>query len=382
MCTSELFTTVYADGSEKRTRQDNRCSKVPSGFLCANPRIVNHPTVYETASSSHFPPTPRLTPYGSPRPSTPLAYSSANESDNSRRSSDRKRVYIAGQKVIDVTRKSGKPRARDERIIIVDGPPTPRTPPQHFAMPFTAPSSPRTGYQMAAAHHARRERERDSLRPVIVDERPSRHVHFGAASPAYLSPNSRQQYAAEPAYAAPSSDDERRRRRSHRETRYHDTPEGHQRQADRERARELERIIAAQQSSRRQPQQEADPEVERNIRKAERIARLNERIDARPAVPVPTLRRTATDFTGEERERELREAVRGLDLNERVLRRSQTNTTMPRRDVRREQQAVEEEEEAQRRRLAERMMPRRRATVGPGSRRHRVLYDDGMYRWE
>ncbi|KAM0281410.1 hypothetical protein ACHAQH_003533 [Verticillium albo-atrum] len=380
MCTSELFTTRYADGSEKRTRQDNRCSQVPPGFLCANPRIVNHPTNYESSSSSHLPPTPRLTPYGSPRPSTPLAYSSANESDNSRRSSDRKRVYISGQKVIDVTRKSGKARARDERIIIVDGPPTPRTPPQHYGMPFTAPSSPRTGYQMAAAHHARRERERDSLRPVIVDERPSRHVRFDAA-PAYQPSSSRRQFVAEPAYAAPSSDDERRRRRSsRRETRFHDKDE-YQQQADRERAAELERVIAARES-RRQPQQEIDPELERNIRKAERIARLNERIDARPAVPIPTLRRTATDFAGEERERELLEAVRGLDLGERPLRRSQTNTTLPRREARREQQAIEEEEEAQRRRLAERMMPRRRATVGPGSRRHRVLYDDGMYRWE
>jgi hypothetical protein len=34
------------------------------------------------------------------------------------------------------------------------------------------------------------------------------------------------------------------------------------------------------------------------------------------------------------------------------------------------------------RRLRERLMPRRRATVGSGTRRHPVLYDDGLYRWE
>ncbi|KAM3461342.1 hypothetical protein NHJ6243_005126 [Beauveria neobassiana] len=33
-------------------------------------------------------------------------------------------------------------------------------------------------------------------------------------------------------------------------------------------------------------------------------------------------------------------------------------------------------------RLRERMLPARRASIGPGSRRHRVAYGDGMYRWE
>jgi hypothetical protein len=41
-----------------------------------------------------------------------------------------------------------------------------------------------------------------------------------------------------------------------------------------------------------------------------------------------------------------------------------------------------EEEEAMKRRLRERQMPRRRFSVGPAQRRHRVAYDDGMYRWE
>jgi hypothetical protein len=38
------------------------------------------------------------------------------------------------------------------------------------------------------------------------------------------------------------------------------------------------------------------------------------------------------------------------------------------------------EEEALKQRLRERQMPR--FSVGTGYRRHRVLYDDGMYRWE
>jgi hypothetical protein len=46
------------------------------------------------------------------------------------------------------------------------------------------------------------------------------------------------------------------------------------------------------------------------------------------------------------------------------------------------QRLEEEEEEALRQRLRERQLPRRRFSVGPGHRRHRVLYDDGVYRWE
>ncbi len=42
----------------------------------------------------------------------------------------------------------------------------------------------------------------------------------------------------------------------------------------------------------------------------------------------------------------------------------------------------EREEEEMKRRLRERQMPKRRFSVGPGNRRHRVLYDDGVYRWE
>jgi hypothetical protein len=41
-----------------------------------------------------------------------------------------------------------------------------------------------------------------------------------------------------------------------------------------------------------------------------------------------------------------------------------------------------EEEEAMKQRLRERQMPQRRFSVGPGRRRHRVVYEDGVYRWE
>ena len=74
-----------------------------------------------------------------------------------------------------------------------------------------------------------------------------------------------------------------------------------------------------------------------------------------------------------DRDAELAEALRRLNFEEQ--RREEKARSLEAKQAR-------EEEAAQRQRLKERMMPKRRATVGPGSRRQRVLYDDGVYRWE
>ncbi|KAL7915897.1 hypothetical protein GGI35DRAFT_485370 [Trichoderma velutinum] len=48
----------------------------------------------------------------------------------------------------------------------------------------------------------------------------------------------------------------------------------------------------------------------------------------------------------------------------------------------REEEEQGEEEEAQRQRLRQRMNNQRRSSTGSNTRRHRVIYDDGRYRWE
>jgi hypothetical protein len=50
------------------------------------------------------------------------------------------------------------------------------------------------------------------------------------------------------------------------------------------------------------------------------------------------------------------------------------------RTRRAEEERRAEDESLQR--LRERQLPRRRFSVGPGNRRTRVMYDDGLYRWE
>jgi hypothetical protein len=77
----------------------------------------------------------------------------------------------------------------------------------------------------------------------------------------------------------------------------------------------------------------------------------------------------------------------GLSLAERVDERALVEEAEVRRRMEERDRAMRarmeaEKEEAMRQRLRERQLPRRRFSVGPAQRRHRVLYDDGVYRWE
>ncbi|WYZ40929.1 hypothetical protein EsH8_IV_001270 [Colletotrichum jinshuiense] len=352
MCTTDAYTDVYPDGRVREYQQPSFCSASRNGHLCANPVVYKHPPrsvsypspmpVYPPAGPAYpfpqqMPPTP---PLGSPRG----ASSSGNEADRARRdssSSERKHrksgVYVNGQRVLDLNRKT---RTRGERIVIVDSPPTPRTPPKQFASPYTAPPSPNAGGD--TPHFRYSHVPRETLRPVIVDERPRAKVEIEVIDNTH-----RRHHSSDSRYSHTSADDEERRRRR------------------RERERERE-------------ERERQEEEERQKRIRARIDAQNAKISRRQAVPVPPapLKRTSTGYappsTDRQREQDLVDAVRRLDIAERLA--------SDRRA--REEREREEEEEAQRRRLMERMMPRRRATVGPGSRRHRVLYDDGLYRWE
>jgi hypothetical protein len=77
----------------------------------------------------------------------------------------------------------------------------------------------------------------------------------------------------------------------------------------------------------------------------------------------------------------------GLNLEDRageraLIAEAEIRRRMEERDRAIRARMVEQEEEALRQRLRERQMPQRRFSGGPGNRRHRVLYDDGLYRWE
>ncbi|KAF9875427.1 hypothetical protein CkaCkLH20_07247 [Colletotrichum karsti] len=343
MCTTDVYTDVYPDGRRSEYQTPTLCSHSRNGRLCANPTVYNHTprsVGYPTQMASsyqypqHLPPSPPLSsPRGhsaeSPRPRT-----GSSSSDRNRRPSG---VYVNGQRVVDLNRKH---RPRAERIVIVDSPPTPRTPPKQFTMPYTAPPSPNAGGNVP--HFGYSHVPRNTLRPVIVDERP----RPPKVEIEVIDGGHRRRHSSDSRHSA---DDEERKRRRH--------------EKERKERKEREERERAEEDQRRQ-------------RVRSRIEAQNERIARRPAVPVPPapVRRSSTGYANVplSADEDLVDAVRRMEINERLAAERRA----------RELREREEEDEAQRRRLMERMMPSRRATVGPGSRRHRVSYDDGVYRWE
>lgn len=340
MCTSNEYTYVYPDGRrEKLPRQTTLCPASRHGVPCAHNVVYKYPPQQvpfpgQQASSApaasspylsaQFPPTPTYTP----RSTTPN-YRSGDESDRSAgyhsgssasrsKGSSSKRaptVYINGQKVYDSFSRRG------ERVVLVDGPSTPRTPPSKHASP-NMPSSPVSPYIVDAD---RRQSSSSSRRPVIVDDSGRVEIDIVDA-------------------------DRRGHRREHKR---HTSSSSYNSYDEDDLARH--RRKEAERGQRRQ--------AERESRLRGRIAQANAEIADRPPVPqAPQPPRRSATFS-RKREAELVDAVRRMDIKDSERRRQ------------------EAEDEAQRQRLMERMMPRRSATVS-GGRRHRVVYEDGTYGWE
>ena len=154
---------------------------------------------------------------------------------------------------------------------------------------------------------------------------------------------------------------------------------------------EREREERAERERRRRAleREELEAEREEERRREERMRALDEEIRRRPAVPVPPapLRNRPYLRPVIDQSEALQGMMGGLRLDGRLGERVIVDAAAERRRLEERdrvlrQRLVEDEEEALRQRLRERQLPRRRVTVGPGHRRHRVLYDDGLYRFE
>lgn len=335
MCTTRLYTERYPDGHREKSYRYERCNEARLGLPClesasSSRSRTTQPTYYP---ETYLPPTPSYTPVSS----TPV-YRSGDDSDRSYHSSSSTgrrrsgRYYVTDNQYLEVNPRSYRPVQREsvrraaERVVIVESPPTPRTPPQTFTFPHSAPSSPNFGHSVPHVVQASpRVRDTTRRRPIIVDERPRPRVQIVEPSPERTKSHSRNGSAEKPRPATTTTTSSSR----------------DQEKLERQRAE---------------------------------IARQNAEINSRPSVPVSRpLKRSTTSYTPAafDTAAEVTDPFARLDLN---------------RDQRREERARRQEEKAEQeamdRRLRERLMPRRRATVGPGTRRHRVLYDDDLYRWE
>lgn len=425
MCTSDIYRSIGHDGVHRETREIHRCTAFKRGIPC-DPIVYRHPvaaprpTVTPSPASSvghsapvdipnpsprysstgaYFPPSPRLTP----GQNTPVTYhTSDSEGDRSAASSSASRekrrprrpsVYVssAPPHIVEAasspttTRRrtstsyhhSSKPStgSSSTRIVIVEAPPTSRTPPQAFDAPRTAPSSPSFPSIPAGEDNLR-------YRPVIVDERPresrdrdSKHHHqrvrievpgSGLEVPSGSAAHHQSQRQSSGGHRRQASDGSHRSRGSSGHN------SGTSDEERRHRRREKERAEA---------QAEAQEEARRQKRES-RIAQANLKISLRPTqplssrrpAPAPVYIRPTVDLP----------ATAGLGLvsppaEPVVISKPWAPRPAP---VIIDDEDDEENEEAREQRLRERMMPHRRATIGAGSRRHRVEYQDGMYRLE
>lgn len=353
MCTTNIYTYLRSNGRSEKTYRPTLCSASRQGRPCANNVVFQHPPSqlvgsYDSSSyadpnyyTDQLPPTPQY----SSGPSTPI-YRSGDESDRSygSSSSQKKRssgVYVNGQKVMDINRRG---EALRERVVLIDNPPTVRTPPQAWSTPHTAPASPNTNTYVIDSS-----RDSPHRRPVIVDERTQsdRAIQIELVDNHHRSKHSR--HASSSSRESRHSDDSEQRRRKRREE------------------KRLE-----------------EKEIRAHILRT-RIADANAEIDNRPVEPVlPQPKRSSTyrrpSVIVSDQADELAEAVRRMNFEEE--RREEKARRIARKEEKKAREEEKKEEEAQQQRLRERMMPKRRATVGPGSRRSKVLYDDGVYRWE
>lgn len=262
-------------------------------------------------------------------------------------------IYVNGKRVdLDQRREEFEQRFRSEmyakrrgdttreRVLVVPNPPTARTPPVNFTT-LTPP---------VRFHDPSVSREHRN-RPYMVDERPR-----------IVEPHGRPRYV-----GTPDGNEERGERRLESE-----------RTHERRREAELrERIERANNEIANRPASSAplvpigvrtwgeesngllDAVKREQARKRRKDEELRERIERarveianRPAVSAPRLRIDVSTAGG------------GYNAHSGPLK-------------------IEiDERTAQEQRLRERMLPSRRASIGPGSRRPRAIYDDGLYRWE
>lgn len=353
MCVTNIYVDRYPDGREVEYRHLSTCQYGAPNRPCATHSTQENPVrkIQFNEPTSQF-------IYNNTPPRSPGHHHISDSHRRPSSSSERR------HKLRLPTRTH-----RKERIIIVDAPPTPRTPPQLYPQTFTAPSSPNPPY----ASPSRRGR------PIIVDERSMRQRHRTPSVGAVISDR-----------PIPIISRSQRRRSLSRPRVNWDTPStshtsfdlAREREREREREKEKDREELARRL--RRAAAERDAQLDASLRRAQRRAALDEEILSRPAVPFAPPRRNNTHLRPVvDQSVALQGMMGGLSLNDRIGERALTDAAQERRRAERERKERERsEEEALRARLRERQMPRRRFSVGPGGRRHRVLYDDGVYRWE
>ncbi|KAH8805604.1 hypothetical protein F5884DRAFT_452751 [Xylogone sp. PMI_703] len=393
MCVTNIYVDRYPNGREVEFRQTTLCQYGVPGRPCQSLTTLENPVrkiQYGELSTEYiltqpaFTQTPPRSPGGSNH-----RYSGGDtgSEDGQRRRRSRRMSFAVD---VGLGKKLPTKQHRKERIVIVDSPPTPQTPPQNFRQTFTAPSSPNPSPFII---------DSSPRGPIIVDERPLRNRNRSSSSNNVNSNNATTTgtSAATNGTSAPRPSSveavigERFPLRRSRSRPDFESPSSSHTSFDSRARREAEE---EEQRRERQRQERQEEEEEAARRRAERIAAQDEEIRRRPAIPIPPkplrqrefLRPVVSQSTVLSNnvvdDRRLQERLEAAAAERRRLEEKEKEKEKEERErlIRLGREA--EQEEAQRRRLRERQLPGRRFSVGPGHRRHRILYDDGVYRWE
>ena len=359
MCVTNVYVDEYPDKRQVVFRQISFCQYGQSGRPCQKLSTLENPvrkiqfgeptTEYVmTAHQRVFTPTPPRSSGGSHH-----RYSGGDTtSDEGHRRRSRRRSEVFPLRPHRQHKK--------ERIVIVDSPPTPRTPPQLFRETFTAPSSPGSPFSVDSL-------PRERGRPIIVDER---QLHRADSIGVVVGHH--------------------RRARSQSRSRFQwDSPSSSHTSFDSRARREAEEFECLEEQRRRAERDERIAILEAERRREERIRQQDEEIRRRPRVPFTPAPLRQRQFLRPviDQTQALQGMMGGLSLNDTageraLIAEAEIRRRMEERDRATRARMVEQEEEALKQRLKERQMPKRRFSIGPGNRRHRVLYDDGLYRWE
>jgi hypothetical protein len=365
MCVIEIFIDRYPDGGDVEFRQTRLCQYGRPGRPCGNlstlentPRRIDYgePTSEFILRQLNTPPRSSTS---SSRPSLTELRDESPRPKRKRRSGDLFLSAFFG----DPNRRR---RDRRENVVVMDAPPsprsprTPRTPPLNQTQFPTHGSTSRLPRTPPPFVYDATPRGRDR-EPVIVDERdrPQRPQRASSVEVNISRRSSRRRQSSRS--PSPSLAELRRRDEV----------------AERERRRrrdEREAMLAAELEKERE-----------HLRREQRRAQLNAEINARPPVPIAPLRRQPTLRPVVDQSQRLHDLLGDMNISARGERVIAEAVAERRRKEERERELARsirirleaEEAEAQKQRL------RRRFTIDrPPVRRHRVVYDDGTYRYE
>ncbi|KAI1491032.1 hypothetical protein F5X96DRAFT_507899 [Biscogniauxia mediterranea] len=405
MCISHRYEQVLPDGRIDRWAENDLCHKSRHNKLCDYTQVLQHPAEPyhpDQLSSSYgrmqFPPTP------------PMSAHSASTSDSERSTKRRSGSYTLDQKVLEINNSKRSSRREKEDRTYIDRTPISRTPPRQLPLPGSAHSSPdRASYH---SHESRRresnvsERDRPTTIKIEIagsDRSQKTHRRTDTSSSRASKTSSRD-----------SSDDGSERRRRRQSVAFVETDQELQRklQLESEIARANAAIAnrpvppptnapAPAPASKPAPATKTSP-TNKPATTASKPAPTSKPAPisaptpaasgpvikpARLPAPVPVSVPPPSSTTSSARYRRgsvvvdpLVSKMNNLQLDVQYDRRREMLKQA-------EKQAERDEEEAQKRRLMERMAPRtaepkRRATVGAAQRRHKVQYEDGLYRFE